>query len=399
MRMKIISPIITSLLLVIIAASVASVLYFSIISMVDFNESSIEIIDAKLIKQYGNLYAYIVLYNSGETSVKVKMILHGESNNFSSEYTVIAPRDTSRINIIGTYGYDFIVGEDYVIEIAGDVSASIIVKCSGLELTNSPIYIFAPSMLTLDLLQKPHSKEGSIENVSEVVNGILETARKLGIVVKTITSLDEWLELVLNPKDNVIVINPFGEFIPIPQEYFNDTEKMLEFITMLHNNIRDHGWVWVHLSGYPLYYGISDSDYETIRNEGFEYLLFGSENMSVVSSGGSVQDYVQESEEDNTSRTVEFKSWLKTYGFSDLSTKLANRMKFHHSIVLSTGVEDMVALRFYTNPGGSQSGACVLRIGKGLYVHWGSPTDPQFSDKELGTLGLLLTIYSIIYLR
>ncbi|WFO74912.1 hypothetical protein J4526_07520 [Desulfurococcaceae archaeon MEX13E-LK6-19] len=398
MRMKVLSPIVASLLLIIIVASVATILYFVMISMSIPNEESIELVDAKLVKQYSNIYAHIVLYNNGRTSIRVKMVLHGETSIFSSEYSVIAPGDISRIYIVGSYGYDFIVGEDYVIEIVGDINFSVIVKCSGFELIHKPMYIFAPTILLQDFAQLNLSKKGSIENVSEVVNGILEASRKLGIVVKTISSMDEWLELVLNPRDDVIIINPFGGLIPVPREYFNDTEKVLEFIELLHNNIRDYGWIWVHLSGYPLYYAVCDDDIIEIGIEGFEYLLFGSRGRGTAIVGSSIQEY--DDVENRTSDIVNFKSWLNTYGFNNISRKLVDNMRITYSVFLKKrGIESMVVTKFYTDRSETRSGACILRIGKGLYIHWGSPTDPPFSDKELGTLGLLLAVYSTMYLR
>jgi hypothetical protein len=82
--------------------------------------------------------------------------------------------------------------------------------------------------------------------------------------------------------DNAVVINTFGEAVPIPEDYANlYSGDYAEYCYFLGQTVNTYNWTWVSIVGYPFYY-VTNVDYFTGTQNG--YGIYG---MSQVANAGA----------------------------------------------------------------------------------------------------------------
>ncbi len=95
-------------------------------------------------------------------------------------------------------------------------------------------------------------------------------------IIKIIDNLNDLDTLIRNPPNDAIIINCHDEVTPIPPSWNNDWTS---YFRTIGKNIRDHGWIWVSIMGYPFYY----------INDGTTKIAIGENGIGAVLSvyGGS----------------------------------------------------------------------------------------------------------------
>ena len=402
-----ISPIVIAVVLTAIVVAVASIYYAQLTSLSHLSASALEIVDAKLIKHYGYVRLILKVYNGNDNSVDIVTKLYTEFKETISKIDKIPPKTTKTIIIEGRYGHKFLVGKKYIVEVMGlrggdsDITD---VECKGIQLFNGQVLILAPTTM-LHIIPNMHEygHGGSITNVSEVVSGILEIVEELGVPTRVIDNLEDWKYIVEHPAEykNAMVINPFGGIVPVPTEYLDSEEEIYEFIEKIGNNTRRYGWIWTHTTGYPFYYASDGSKGVPLykRNGiGFRKFLGIEKKWSLVCHGISDEQHYMQT---GTYGIPDLRTWIKELGYSNIADKITDTMRIRYSLKLrripQEWINTLIYLKEHGNQGERRSGALVLNLGKGLYVHWGSPYFIQFSDKELGELALLTALYAVQY--
>jgi hypothetical protein len=89
-----------------------------------------------------------------------------------------------------------------------------------------------------------------IKNPIDVHNRIDLLATKLGYKVIRIDSLSRLDSFTRDPPGRVIVVNCHGETLPMPTTW----STWSEYFTKVGENIRNTGWIFVSITGYPFYY-------------------------------------------------------------------------------------------------------------------------------------------------
>lgn len=105
-------------------------------------------------------------------------------------------------------------------------------------------------------------------NLSPVVaDSIRRMALGRGYEVRSISSLAELDKFLDNPPQDAMVFNLHGELIPIPPSFAN---RWRDYFQDLARHVKNDGWIWVSLAGYPFYsYG---NDME-VDKEGLDAFL------------------------------------------------------------------------------------------------------------------------------
>lgn len=91
------------------------------------------------------------------------------------------------------------------------------------------------------------------------------------VMINTTTQLGELLNGTLLPIEKIrdaVVINPFGEAVPIPAGYYTSSGVGYDsssgsyalYCYRLGQKVREYNWTWVSMVGYPLYY-VSNTEY------------------------------------------------------------------------------------------------------------------------------------------
>jgi len=68
-----------------------------------------------------------------------------------------------------------------------------------------------------------------------------------------IDSMDNYENLLNQQEENYVIINCHGEAIPITSEYGDD---WISFLKNLGNKIKELGWIYVSITGYPVFYTV-----------------------------------------------------------------------------------------------------------------------------------------------
>jgi hypothetical protein len=82
---------------------------------------------------------------------------------------------------------------------------------------------------------------------------------------------------------NAVVINPFGECVPIPQ---SNTSQYWEFSYYLGQKVNYYNWTWVSIVGYPFYY-VSNTQSFSGQNNGWG--IYGMEQVGPAGLNGFLQ--------------------------------------------------------------------------------------------------------------
>jgi hypothetical protein len=74
------------------------------------------------------------------------------------------------------------------------------------------------------------------------------------VCVQIISSYDQLDALLRNPPSNIIVINAHGETVPMPESWGTSWQP---YYDQLASDVSSHGWTFVSIAGYPLFWTIS----------------------------------------------------------------------------------------------------------------------------------------------
>ncbi len=163
-------------------------------------------------------------------------------------------------NIEGPYGYYYAVatyqfGKGFYIHIgySGDSELSIedLVKIALIavlgtlyeesKLSNYKFLILADERINYTVIDR--------DKVCELLT---EWLHHLNLSYVVLRSVEDFRLYLVNETENVVIFNCHGEILPIPRKY--GVGKHLLYLRNITRLIRDKGWIWVHLAGYPFYY-------------------------------------------------------------------------------------------------------------------------------------------------
>ena len=215
-----------------------------------------------------------------------------------------------------------------------------------------------------------------VNNPLVVLNRIRELASPRGHRVIPVNTLAELRELVSHPPRDVVVLNGHGEALPIPTE---EHGNWISFLRNLGVNVRDNGWIWVSITGYPFFYYGPDTDkIPQPYNTGLA--TFFSISSPAIEIGPIAEDTVRPTADGNRA--------LEKLNIRIFDPLRVGRGFFWHNVVPIT---------FLTS--GISHGASAVPIGRGFFVHCGIgsadlgyPEANQESDLRIAELGLVFAL-------
>ena len=103
------------------------------------------------------------------------------------------------------------------------------------------------------------------------------------IIVQNTTQLGQILngtKLQNETLQSAVVINTFGEAVPIPSSYANtyNHDSYAEYCYQLGKRVHQYNWTWVSIVGYPLYY-VSNTGYFTGSGDHNTWGIYGMKNV------------------------------------------------------------------------------------------------------------------------
>ena len=111
--------------------------------------------------------------------------------------------------------------------------------------------------LDIYVINIPKVRSEWIKKPSDVRIAVEEVMAGIGRKVFSTASMEELDDLVRNPPDNAIVINGHGEAMPMPSSWEDDWQS---YFKTLARNIRDHGWCFTSITGYPFFYYVKEHE-------------------------------------------------------------------------------------------------------------------------------------------
>jgi len=217
-----------------------------------------------------------------------------------------------------------------------------------------------------------------IHDPTNVLNKLTQfCADKDDYEVVHVSTLEELNEIVRNPPERLVLVNGHGETIPMPESWDNWGAYLHE----ISNNIFQHGWIVVSITGMPFWCYSSDENETDIEWAGLDTLL---EN-----TGASVNQHM-------------------VIGWCNLTSFGRNISRLHGEPVtnlllcgrlLSFTNLSLVTKSMYRI--GDLSGVSALRIGKGYLLHNGvmapnitpqTRDASQVTDEYVTLLSIMLTV-------
>jgi hypothetical protein len=98
------------------------------------------------------------------------------------------------------------------------------------------------------------------QSLAEDLHNLLSPYFQTTIMVQNTTQLAQILNgtLLQNEKlENAVIVNTFGEAVPIPSGYYatqGSTDSYAKYCHMLGQRVEQYNWTWISIVGYPLYY-------------------------------------------------------------------------------------------------------------------------------------------------
>lgn len=85
---------------------------------------------------------------------------------------------------------------------------------------------------------------------------------------------------------NAVVINTFGEAVPIPTSYATQysTDNCAQYCNILGKKVNQYNWTWTSIVGYPFYY-VTNTGYFTGANDQNTWGIFGMKRVGQPSDG------------------------------------------------------------------------------------------------------------------
>ena len=115
------------------------------------------------------------------------------------------------------------------------------------------------------------------QSLAEDLDNLLSPYFQTTIIVQNTTQLGQILNgtsLQNETLQNAVVINTFGEAVPIPSSYANtyNHDSYAEYCYQLGKRVHQYNWTWVSIVGYPVYY-VSNIEY--FPNDDNTYGIYG----------------------------------------------------------------------------------------------------------------------------
>jgi hypothetical protein len=214
-----------------------------------------------------------------------------------------------------------------------------------------------------------------IDTPMNVRNAISVMARNRGLNITIIDSIHGFSDLVHNPPEDAIVINTHGEIVPV-----RPSENWRDFFLRIGNAVRNHGWVFVSIAGYPFYYSGPDDQANLCERAGLDAFL------SVI---GVEADCMQPSSTDFTADGLKV---IERFDMRGLPHRL-----FAPRCAIWRGIKPISFLRM-----SSLHGASAIRMGRGWFVQMGFVSNfggqmpnADTGEQIIGNLALALALYVV----
>jgi len=232
-------------------------------------------------------------------------------------------------------------------------------------------------------------------NPIQSMQGVLDTADRLGCPVTLVTTMAQWESVLANPPLGAITVNPFGGAVPAPAWAVQDEASAEAYIRLLSETVSTYSWTWLHLGGYPFSSVTNGTASVDIGNDGAEWFF----DVSRIKAHGRGIESLDENlltEDDG----VSLNHFLSVTG----NDALPDNLWFDYGIILPASDPLETKFTFYINPSGvSQTGAMSFYLGAGYYVHWGAPIYTQghsessrLSDYESASYALMVALYTMM---
>ncbi len=197
-------------------------------------------------------------------------------------------------------------------------------------------------------------------------------------LVITIDSWDELEDLIRNPPENAIIINAHDEVVPIPPSW-NGT--WYDYLRAIGRDIRDYGWIWVSVRGYPFFYLDNGSSRYTVGDKGFSIVAscvggsatFWSDRYGVVSA--------------HASSLVD-----KVYYYTGLS--LPNTVNASRQSTLVSGLEPVYVFYSYRSGANTFYASAAYRLGKGFIIVNGLSASSEEPDDVAAKIAVATALYT-----
>lgn len=118
------------------------------------------------------------------------------------------------------------------------------------------------------------------QSLAEDLYDLLSPYFQTTIMVQNTTQLGQILNdtsLQGEKVQDAVVINTFGETVPIPSGYYatqGSTDSYAKYCYILGQRVRQYNWTWVSIVGWPLYY-VSNTGHFTGSNDQNTYGIYG----------------------------------------------------------------------------------------------------------------------------
>lgn len=194
--------------------------------------------------------------------------------------------------------------------------------------------------------------------------------------------VDSWSELdslIRDPPTGVVVVNAHGELVPMPSTW----SSWEDYFKKIGVNIRDYGWIWVSVKGYPFYY---------YYKEGEGKFTVGSSGVNrVLTPVAGQADFWSQS--DGVTSTALTSTGVEASELVSLS--LASQADTPRACRSVSGV--MPVLIFYELEQGDKTyyGAASYKVGKGYLLVNGFSAG--YSDDETAKAATAFAIYTKFY--
>jgi len=277
-------------------------------------------------------------------------------------------------------------GEVGVIIAGFNLSGSKIEGTYSLKLTGSTVSAIAVSSDTLK--KAPCLKVYIIDLSSQGVPGWWSDPKLIRYYfekyayVEVVDTWDKLDRLIRNPPPKAIVVNAHGELVPMPDTW----SSWGEYFTRIGEDIRDRGWIWVSVKGYPFFYYFNESSgtIVTVGSQGVNTVL------SVVGASAdfwSASDEVYETYLTETgveaSRLLEISVWSKAE-----TPRACRRI---------TGTAPAAIFYSFTKDGKTYYGSAAYRIGNGFLIVNGF--SPDYSSDQAAKVAAITVAYMYFYYR
>lgn len=198
----------------------------------------------------------------------------------------------------------------------GSITTSYTLTSPDVTVTKTPETITRTRPITLYILDIQEANGWWItgydgHTLAQTVKEAMNPYLKLIVMVTNMTDYEKLLNgqrITTNPLedvDNAIVINPFGETIPIPTDPI--AWKPDQFTFKLGGIVNRYNWTWVSLVGYPFYYLTNTGRYSESQNgwgiygmtqlgpKGYDGFLYGIDDPGIDFSSITLSDTFQSS--------------------------------------------------------------------------------------------------------